>query len=347
MKAVIVTAYGAPDVLKFQEVEKPTPEDHEIRVRVRAVSVGYGDLTARNFAHISPREFNMLFLLWVLARLSFGLRTPKKQILGSEFAGDVEAVGQAVTRFKVGDPVFGYRGPDLGANAEYLCVPEDGLVALKPDNMTYAEAAAVPYGALTALTLLRKVNIQPGHKVLILGASGAIGSAAVQLAKMSGAEVTGVCSTPRLAYVRALGADKVIDYTQEDFTRNGETYDLIFDILGKGSFTRSKGSLKPNGRYLFASFKLKQLVQMLWTGWVGDKKVICALSTEKPADLEQIREMMAVGQIKAIIDRCFPLEQAAEAHRYVEGGHKQGSVILTPVAVAESERSVRTHAALA
>jgi len=217
----------------------------------------------------------------------------------------------------------------MGAYAEYLCIPEDGLVALKPANMTYEKATAIPYGALTALSLLRKANIQPGQKVLINGASGSIGSAAVQLAKYFGAEVTGVCGTPRLEYVKALGADKVIDYTREDFTRNGETYDLIFDILGKSSFSSCKNSLKQNGIYLLASFKMKQLLQMLWTSIRGGKKVICALSSENPKDLIFIKDLVEGGNIKSIIDRCYPLEQTDEAHRYVETGYKTGSVVIT------------------
>jgi NADPH:quinone reductase-like Zn-dependent oxidoreductase len=202
-------------------------------------------------------------------------------------------------------------------------------VAIKPANMTYEEAAAVPYGALTALNLLRKVNIQPGQKVLINGASGAIGSAALQLAKYHfGAEVTGVCRTPRLEFVKSLGADKVIDYTKEDFTQNGEIYDLIFDILGKSSFSRCKSSLNQNGRYLLASFKMKQLFQMLWTSMIGSKKVICALSLEKTEDLIFIKELIEAGKIKSIIDRCYALEQTAEAHRYIETGHKKGNVVI-------------------
>jgi NADPH:quinone reductase-like Zn-dependent oxidoreductase len=259
----------------------------------------------------------------------FGFRKPRIKILGAELAGEVEAVGQDVTRFKAGDQVFGYRGPHFGANAEYLCMPENGLVAIKPATMTYEEAATVPYGAMTALNLLRKVTIHSGQKVLINGASGGIGSYALQLARHYGAEVTGVCSTPRVDLVKDLGADHVIDYTQEDFTENGETYDLIFDILGRSSFSRCKNSLTENGRYLLASFKMKQLVQMLWTSIIGGKKVICALSAESPEDLIVIKELVEAGKIKSVIDRCFPLEQAAEAHRYVEAGHKKGHVVIT------------------
>ena len=330
MKAVVYTIYGAPDVLHIQEVAKPTPKDNELLIRNYATSVNYGDMIARRFSLVSPSEFNMPAPFWLFARLAFGLNKPKKQILGSEFAGEIEAVGKAVTRFKVGDQVFGYSGPNMGADAEYLCVPEASEVAVKPINMSYAEAAVVPYGAITALNLLRKVEIHRGDKVLIYGASGSIGAAAVQFAKEYGAEVTGVCSTPRLAFVKSLGADKVIDYTQEDFTQNGETYDLIFDILGRGSFSQFKRSLKPEGRYLLASFKLRHLLQMLRSSLVGGgQKVICAMSPEKSGDLPYIKELIEAGKLKAVIDKQFPLEQTAEAHWYVEKGEKKGHIAIT------------------
>jgi len=332
VKAIVYAEYGPPDVLQLKEVEKPTPAPHELLIRIRATPVNIGDIWARNFKEISPRKFSMPFPLWLPSRLYFGLTKPRITILGSEFAGDVESVGKDVTRFRQGDQVFGYRGQRMGANAEYLCMPEDGLVAIKPANMTYEEAASVPYGALTALDLLRKANPLAsvrGQKILINGASGSIGSAAVQLARYFGAEVTAVCSTPGLEFVKALGADKVIDYTREDFTKNGETYDLIFDIPGKSSFSRCRSSLKPSGRILYASFKMKQLIQMLWTSRLGNKKVICALSSENPRDLAFIKELVEAGKIRSIVDRCYPLERAAEAHRYVENGHKTGSVIIT------------------
>lgn len=330
MKAIVYTQYGAPEVLHAQEVAKPTPKDNEVLVRVHATTVNYGDLLARNFKNTSPAEFNMLFLFWLLARLEFGLNAPKKNILGSEFAGEIAAVGSAVTRFKTGDQVFGYRGQNMGAYAEYLCMSENGLLTHKPSNMTYAEAATVPYGAIMALNLLRTVNLQRGQKILINGASGSIGSFAVQLAKAHfGATVTGVCSTPRLAWVKALGADQVIDYTREDFTQNGETYDLIFDVLGRGSFARYQNSLTPNGRYLLASFKLRHLLEMLWTSLAGQRKVICAISSEKVADLVFIKELIEAGQIKTVIDKHYALEHAAAAHRYVEQGHKKGNIVLT------------------
>lgn len=329
MKAAVYTEYGPPQVLTLQEVTKPTPRDNEILVKVYAASVNVGDLWARNFKDISPRKFTMPLPLWLPSRLYFGLTKPRIQILGNEFAGVVEATGRDVKRFKKGDPVFGYRGQIMGAYAEYLCMPEDGLVARKPANMTFEQAAVVSYGTLTALNLLRHVNVQPGQKVLIYGASGGIGSAAIQLAKCFGAKVTAVCGMQRIEFVKSLGADHVIDYTKEDFTQNGETYDLIFDIPGKISFSRCKDSLKPDGHILYASFKMKQLFEMLWTSRTDGRKVICALSGEKPEDLLFIKEMVEAGKIKSIIDRCYPLEQAAEAHRYAESEQKRGSVVIT------------------
>ena len=329
MKAIVYTEYGPPDVLQLQEVEKPTPKQDEVLIRVYATPVNYGDITARNFANLSPRQFNMPLLLWLPARIGFGFNKPKRRILGNELAGEIKAVGRDVKRFKKGDQVFAYRGQSMGACAEYVCMPEEGMVALKPANMTYEQAAAVPYGGIMALSLLRKVNIRRGHQVLINGASGGIGSLAVQLAKTCGAQVTGVCSTPRLDYVKSLGADKVVDYTQEDFTQNGERYDVIFDVLGKRSFAQVKNSLTPNGRYLLASFKMRHLVQMLRTSIMGSKKVICALASEKVKDLVALKELVEAGKIKTVIDRCYPLEQTVEAHRYVESGQKKGHVVIT------------------
>ncbi len=329
MKAIVYTEYGPPEVLQIKEVEKPTPQDNEVLIRVHATPVNYGDLTARNFKNIPAREFHMPLPLMLITRLYFGFNKPKINILGSEFAGEIESVGKEVKLFKAGDPVMGYLGQRMGAYAEYICVPEDGTIAKKPTNITYAEAAAIPYGAIMATSLLRKGNIQRGHKVLINGASGGIGSAAVQLARYYGADVTGVCGSPRVEYVKSLGTEQVIDYTKEDFTRNGETYDLIFDILGMSSFSQCKNSLKPNGIYFPASFKMKTLLQMQWTSITGGKKVICTLASEKPEDLVFVAELIEAGKYKSIIDRCYPMEQAAEAHRYVEEGHKRGSVVIT------------------
>ena len=333
MKAIVYKEYGPPDVLHLEDIAKPAPKENEVLVRIHASSVGYGDILARKFKDISPSEFNMPFPLWFISKFYFGLNEPKVTILGSEISGVIEATGKDVTRFKAGDPVFGYLGQSMGGYAEYICLPENAVLAAKPTNMTYEEAAVVPMGAIMALHLLReKGNIQPGHKVLINGASGGIGSAAVQIAKSYEAEVTGVCGTARLVFVKSLGADKVIDYTKQDFTRSGETYDLIFDVLGRSSFPDTKSSLKENERCLYASFKSRQLLQMLSTSISGSKKVICALAPGSLDDLLSAKELIEAGKIKSIIDKSFPLEQTAQAHRYVEDGHKKGHVVISVVA---------------
>jgi NADPH:quinone reductase-like Zn-dependent oxidoreductase len=330
MKAIVYTEYGNPYVLKIKDVEKPLPKENEVIVKVHAASVNYGDLMARKFKNISPKEFNMPLLFWILARFGFGFNKPKIKILGNSFSGVIESIGCKVEKIKVGDAVFGYTGEKMGAYSEYLCIPEDGILAEKPSNISFEEASIIPYGGIMAISLLKKANIQKGQKVLIVGASGGIGSAAIQLAKnYFGAEVTGVCSTQRVEYIKKLGAEKVIDYKQDDFTKNGETYDLIFDILGKGSILSYKKSLKQKGIYLLASFKTNKLLQMLWTALIGKKKVVCAFANPKGVDLILIKELIEAGKIKSIIDKRYTLEQTAEAHRYIEDKEKKGNVVIS------------------
>jgi len=323
MKAIVYHEYGPADVLKLAEVAKPTPRDNEVLIRVYATTVTTGDCNMRGFTFV-PRGFRLI------SRLMFGYSKPNKTILGVEVAGEIEAVGKDVTLFKKGDQVFGIDGTGLGAYAEYKCMPEAGGLTIKPANLTCEEAVAIPNGALTALTFLKKLaNVQPGQKILINGASGSVGSAAVQIAKHFGAEVTGVCSATNLALVKSLGADTVIDYTKEDFTTSGETYDIIFDTVGKTSFSTCKNALKPKGRYLAGAGGLPELGQMLWTSITGGKKVLAGMSSERKEDLVFIKELVEAGKIKPIIDRRYPLELTAEAHRYVDTGRKKGNVVIT------------------
>lgn len=328
MKAIIYTQYGPPEVLHLAEIEKPTARENELLIKVHATTVNYGDIIARNMGNLPMNQFNMLLPLLIPSKLFFGVSKPRNPILGNEFAGEVATVGKAVKKFKLGDKVFGYRGMVMGTYAEYLCMTENGTVSLKPNTMSWEEAATIPYGAIMATSLLQKANIRTGQHVLINGASGGIGSMAVQLAKYFGAEVTGVCATPRADYVKALGADHIIDYTREDFTQNSKTYDLIFDVLGKSEFSQCENSLKPNGVLFYVSFKIKPLFHMLRTSLRDGKKVRCTLASEKADNLDFIRELIEAGKIKTIIDKTFPLEQTAAAHRFVETGKPKGKVVI-------------------
>jgi NADPH:quinone reductase-like Zn-dependent oxidoreductase len=324
MKAIVYTQYGPADVLHLQEVEKPSPKENELLIKVHATSVNAGDCNARGFVFVPPG-------FGFLARLMFGLRKPKQPILGTELSGEIVEVGKDVKLFKVGDLIFGNACEKFGAYAEYVCLAENALLVMKPANLTYAEAASIPFGATTALYFLRDMaKLQPGQKVLIIGASGGTGVYAVQLAKYYGAEVTGVCSTRNLELVRSLGADQVIDYTKEDFTRNGQTYDVILDMVpGRSSFGRDKGSLKPGGLYLAGAGGLESFVQMAWTALTGGKKVVAGMAPDRREDLVFLKELLEAGILKPVIDRRYPLEQTAEAHRYVDTGRKRGSVVIT------------------
>lgn len=302
MKAAVYEKYGSPDVLQIQQVEKPTPKDNEILVKVYATSVTAGDTRMRAFRVPSGLE-------WIGARLYLGVLKPRRKILGMELAGEVEAVGQSVTRFKPGDQVFASTfQSNFGGYVEYKCLPEDTIVARKPANMTHEEAATVPIGGMTAAYMLQNADIQNAHHVLIYGASGSVGTFAVQIAKCFGAAVTGVCSTANLDMVKSIGADRVIDYTKEDVTQSGETYDIIFDTVGKFPRAHAKGLLKPDGRYI---------------------SVASSPNKEKIETLLFLQEHIEAGHIQSVIDRRYPLEQIVEAHRYVDAGHKKGNVAVT------------------
>ena len=308
MKAIICTKYGPPEVLQIKEVEKPTPKDNEVLIKVHATTVHIGDTKIRRLEPgLGPLKD---FFFKPMMRIMLGFKGPRNKILGMELAGDIEAVGRDVTQFKINDPVFASTEFKMGAYAEYCCLPENAAITIKPSNMSYEEAAPVSNGGLTALISLRKANIQKDQKVLIYGASGSVGTYAIQIAKNFGAEVTAVCSKANFEMVKSLGADKLIDYTQEDFTQRGDVFDVIFDAVGKIASSKRKKSLKKSGFYLSA-FDLSGNIKL------------------KVKDLIYLKELCEAGKLKSVIDKRYPFEQIIEAHRYVDKGHKKGNVIIT------------------
>jgi NADPH:quinone reductase-like Zn-dependent oxidoreductase len=324
MKAILHTQYGPPDLLEYKEMDKPVPRDNEVLVAIHATTVSTGDCNMRNFTFVTNSMRPM-------AKLMFGVGKPwKARILGTELAGVVERAGKDVKRFKTGDRIVASTGMAGGGHAQFACLPEKGALAIKPDSLSWEEAVAIPFGANTALYFLRDLgNIRAGHEVLIIGASGSIGSAGVQLAKHFGATVTAVCSGGNVDMVKSLGADKVIDYTKEDFTKNGKTYDLIFDIVGAATFDRCQNSLKPQGVFLQNIMGLTDMARILWTSVSGGKKLKGGVAMENVERLSFIAGLAAAGKLKPVIDRSYPLEQIAEAFKYVEKGHKKGNVVIT------------------
>ncbi len=315
MRAAVYFQYGTPQVLRIEDVEKPTPKENEILIRVKATAVNSGDWRLRK-----ADPFAVRFI--------FGLFKPKIKILGSVFSGVVESVGKNVKLFKVDDFVFGHTDMSFGSYAEYKCLPENGSIALKPENISHIEAAVIPFGGVAALHFIKKAMIKAGQKVLVVGASGAVGSAAVQLAKSFGANVTGVCSTANIALVKSIGADKVIDYMKEDFTRNGETYDVIFDAVKTIPVSRSLKSLNRNGIMILSAAGISEMLQGMWISMTSSKKVMTGVISHSGADISFLKELIEKDKFKPVIDRTYPLEQIAEAHAYVEKGHKKGNVAI-------------------
>jgi NADPH:quinone reductase-like Zn-dependent oxidoreductase len=321
MKAIVYTQYGPPEVLRLVEVAKPAPKDHEVLVKVAATTVTVADSRVRSFT--VPPSY------WLPARIALGIRKPKQAILGAELAGEIEAVGKEVKRFKPGDQVFASTlEHGFGAYAEYRCLPEDGLLAIRSANIPGEAATTLPIGGRTALYFLRSAKMRPGQKVLIYGASGSVGTFAVQLAKYFGAEVTGVCSTTNLALIKSLGADQVIDYTKEDFTKNSEAYDVIFDTVGKASYSGCLRALKKEGTYLQAVSAPGISLRMKLSALISSRKLVGGGPPPKSEDLVFLQELVEAGKLKPVIDRCYPLEQIVEAHRYVDKGHKKGNVVI-------------------
>lgn len=321
MKACVYEKYGPPEVLQLKDIEKPTPRDNEILIKTYATTVTSADWRVRSLN--VPAGFGLVM------RLVFGLARPRQPILGSELAGVIESVGKDVCKFKVGDQVFAFSDAAMGCHAEYKCMAEDGAVVPKPSTLTFEEAAALSFGGTTALDFLRRGKLQSGESVLVNGASGAVGTAAVQLARHFGAIVTGVCSTANLELVRSLGASHVIDYTQEDFTQNGQTYNVIVDTAGTAPFSRSKASLKEGGRLLMVLAGLPDMLLAPWLSMTKSQKVIAGPVSARVGDLRFLAGLAEAGKFKPVIDRRYPFEQIAEAHRYVDTGRKRGNVAIT------------------
>lgn len=315
MKAAVYASYGAPEVVQIKTLAKPVPQDNEILVKIHATAVNSADARLRRADPFAVRFF-------------FGLFRPSKSVLGGVLSGTVEAVGKNVRKFKVGDQVFGSAYPHFGAHAEYICLPETGTLAVKPDNISHEEAAALPFGGLTAVHFLQKGNIQPGQKVLVYGASGAIGTAAVQIAKYFGAEVTGVCSTANMEMVKSLGADHVIDYTKTDFTTIGGQYDVVFETVNKAPFSACLAALRENGTLILGAAMLTAMLRGAWVSLTGSKKVISGVAVETVTALALLKKMAEEGRLKAVIDKKYDFAQIATAHAYVDTGRKKGNVVI-------------------
>jgi NADPH:quinone reductase-like Zn-dependent oxidoreductase len=321
MRAAVYERYGPPEVIELKEVAKPSPRDDEVLIRTRAITVTSADWRVRSLD--LPSGFGLV------GRLVFGVRRPRQPILGTEIAGVVERVGKSVTRFKAGDEIFAISGAGMGCHAEYKCMPEAGAIALKPPNLSFEEAAAIPFGGTTALDFFRRGKLRSGETVLVNGASGAVGTAAVQLARHFGAEVTAVCSTANVDLVRSLGATDVIDYTREDFTRNGQIYDVIVDTAGTAPFPRSRGSLAKRGRLLMVLGGLPEMLRVPWVSITSSRKIIAGPAAERAEDLRFLAELAERGEFRPVIDRRYRFEQIVEAHRYVDTGRKKGNVVVT------------------
>lgn len=323
MKAATYTRYGPPEVVTITQVEKPTPKPNEILIKICATTLNSGDARMRRADFGSP-------LFTILGRLMIGIRKPRKQILGTTLAGEIESVGQEVTKFNVGDPVFASAGMTFGAHAQYITIPQDATVLRLPENLSYEQAASIPFGGFTSIHFLRKLTaIKPNHRILINGAAGGVGSSAVQLAKHDGAHVTAVCSSNHFDLVKSIGADETIDYTTEDFTKRPQTYDIIFDSVGKLSFSKCKRALNHKGKFITAEMNGIIILQILWTKLVANKKLIGGIALDKPEHLQTLKDLAESGAIKLTIDRAYPLDQIQQAHAYVDTGHKSGSVVIT------------------